>query len=112
MLHQLRTYQLFPENKDAFHSRFDEHAWRIMRRYGFEILAFWEAEEDGGPVFVYLLQWPDEATMASAWDAFMGDREWSDIKAATSAEHGQMVGWIRDHKLEATSYSPELSSSS
>ncbi|MGI9611383.1 MAG: NIPSNAP family protein [Acidimicrobiales bacterium] len=108
MLHQLRTYQLFAENKGAFHSRFDEHAWRIMQRHGFKILAFWEAEEDGGPVFVYLLVWPDEATMASAWEAFMGDQEWSDIKATTSAEHGRMVGWIRDHKLEPTSYSPEL----
>ena len=102
----MRTYQIFPENKDAFHARFEQHAWRIMRKYGFEIQAFWESEEDGDPVFVYLLEWPDETTMRSAWEAFMADQEWSDIKAATSAKHGQMVGWIRDHPLTATSYSP------
>jgi hypothetical protein len=106
MLHQLRTYQIFPDNKDAFHERFEQHAWRIMRRHDFEILAFWEAAEDDGPVFVYLLQWPNEEKMTASWRAFMADQEWSDIKATSSAEHGQMVGWIRDHTLIPTSYSP------
>ena len=106
MLHQLRTYRIFDENKAAFHDRFENHAWRIMRRHGFEILAFWDAEEDGEPVFVYLLTWPDEATMTAAWEAFMADEEWKSIKEETGAVHGSMVGWIRDHTLAPTSYSP------
>lgn len=106
MLQQLRTYTLFEENKAAFHERFEHHAWRIMTTYGFEILAFWDAVEDGSPVFVYLLQWPDEQTMASAWERFLADDEWSRIKETTSAEHGQMVGAIRDHTLIPTAYSP------
>ncbi len=106
MIQQLRTYEIFDENKAAFHQRFEEHAWRIMKSYGFEIAAFWEAEEDGRPVFVYLLSWPDEAAKSAAWEAFMADEEWKDIKARTGAEHGQLVGDIKDQTLIPTSYSP------
>ena len=106
MIHQLRTYEIFEHNKAAFHRRFEDHAWRIMKTYGFDIVAFWEAEEDGRPVFVYLLDWPDEAAMVSAWQSFMADEEWRDIKARTGAEHGQMVGAIRDQTLVPTPYSP------
>ncbi len=106
MIHQLRTYEIFAKNKAAFHQRFEDHAWRIMKRYGFEIAAFWEAEEDGRPVFVYLLSWPDETTKTKAWEAFMADQEWKDIKAQTGAEHGRLVGSIRDQTLNPTPYSP------
>ncbi|MDH3679367.1 MAG: NIPSNAP family protein [Acidimicrobiia bacterium] len=91
MIHQLRTYEIFEHNKAAFQQRFDQHAWRMMKRHGFEVLAFWEAVDNGGPVFVYLLQWPDEATTDDAWRSFLADEEWSSIKAATSAKHGQLV---------------------
>ena len=106
MIHQLRTYEIFEHNKAAFHRRFEDHAWRIMKTHGFQIAAFWEAEEDGRQVFVYLLTWSDEQTMGTAWDAFMADQEWKDIKERTGAEHGQMVGAIRDQTLIPTAYSP------
>src|SRR5439155_18965891 len=34
MIHQLRVYEIFDQNKQAFHDRFRDHAWRIMRSYG------------------------------------------------------------------------------
>ncbi len=108
MLHQLRTYRIFETNKAAFLKRFEEHAWRIMKTHGFDILAFWEAEEDGSPVFVYLLRWHDEAEKEAAWAAFMADQEWADIKAASAEVHGKMVGSIRDQTLTPTSFSPGL----
>ena len=107
MIHQLRTYEIFEHNKAAFHRRFEEHAWRIMKTHGFDIVAFWDAVEDDGPVFVYLLSWPDEDTMGAAWASFMADREWAEIKEKTGAEHGKMVGAIRDHTLIPTAYSPD-----
>ena len=36
---------------------------RIMRTYNFDIVAMWEAQASGRIEFVYLLKWPDEATM-------------------------------------------------
>ena len=108
MIHQLRIYEIFEQNKAAFHDRFRDHAARIMRTYSFNILAMWETETDQRTEFVYLLAWPDESTMRSAWAAFMADEEWKEIKRITSAQHGDLVGDIEDRVLMSTSYSPDF----
>ena len=108
MIHQLRIYEIFEGNKAAFHDRFRDHAARIMRRYGFRILGMWETRTERRTEFVYLLAWPDEATRNAAWTAFMADAEWKEIKRATSARHGDLVGAIEDRVLEPTAYSPPL----
>jgi hypothetical protein len=107
VVHQLRIYQIFDNNKREFHERFRDHAMRIMARYGFEIVAMWEANGEGGPEFAYLLEWPDEVTMRDRWEKFMADEEWAEIKRVTAAKHGQLVGEIQDRTLKATEYSPE-----
>lgn len=106
MIHQLRIYEIFETNKAAFHARFRDHAARIMRKYSFQIAAMWEARADGKTQFVYLLEWPDEATKTAAWTAFMSDAEWAEIKRVTSAEYGQLVGAIEDRLLAPLDYSP------
>ena len=106
MIHQLRIYEIFENNKAAFHARFRDHAARIMKTYGFHIAAMWETRSNEKTQFVYLLEWPDEATKTAAWSAFMADTEWSEIKRVTHAEHGLMVGQIEDRLLAATDYSP------
>lgn len=108
MIHQLRVYEIFERNKAAFHDRFRDHAWRIMKQYGFEILSFWEARNGDRTEFVYLLAWPDPDTMDAAWAGFMADVEWAEIKRATGAEHGPMVGDIESKVLIPTSYTPGL----
>jgi heme-degrading monooxygenase HmoA len=111
MIHQLRIYEIFEHNKSAFHARFRDHAARIMRKYGFRIVAMWEAKTERRTEFVYLLAWPDEAAKDAAWDAFMADDEWKEIKRVTKAEHGDLVGEIEDRRLVPTSYSPPASRS-
>ena len=106
MIHQLRIYEIFENNKAAFHARFRDHAARIMENYGFHIVALWEARNDNRTEFVYLLQWPDEATMTERWARFMADREWAEIKETTAAEHGRLVGDIQSRVLRLTGYSP------
>ncbi len=108
MIYQLRIYEIFESNKAAFHARFRNHAARIMRRHGFQIVAMSEAKGEGRTEFVYILQWPDEATKISAWAAFMADQEWTDVKRVTAAEHGRLVGEIQDRVLVLTDYSPRL----
>jgi heme-degrading monooxygenase HmoA len=88
MIQQLRIYEIFENNKAAFHARFRDHAARIMKTYGFQILAMWETKSDERTEFVYLLHWPDEKTKIAAWADFMQDKEWAEIKRITSAEHG------------------------
>ena len=112
MIHQLRIYEIFEHNKSAFHERFRDHAVRIMRKYGFNILAMWEAKTGRRTEFVYLLAWPDETAQRAAWAEFMADEEWNEIKRVTSAEHGKLVGTIEDRTLVLTRYSPSISHSS
>ena len=107
MIQQLRIYEIFENNKAAFHARFRDHAARIMRsKYGFRIVAMWETKFAARTEFAYLLEWPDETTKSAAWTAFMADAEWSEIKRVTSAEHGLMVGAIEDRLLQTVDYSP------
>jgi Spy/CpxP family protein refolding chaperone len=106
VIHQLRIYEIFEGNKQAFHERFRDHAARIMARYDFKIVAMWEATNGERTEFVYLLQWPDKATMTDRWAKFMADQEWSDIKKQTGARQGRMVGEIQDRTLILTNYSP------
>ena len=109
MIQQLRIYEIFEHNKAAFHARFRDHAARIMRtKYDFKIVATWETRFGERTEFVYILEWPDEATKTAAWAAFMKDEEWAQIKRVTSAEHGTLVGGIEDKLLTLTEYSPKL----
>lgn len=106
VVHQLRIYEIFENNKQAFHDRFRTHAMRIMAKYDFKIIAMWESQLNGRTEFVYLLQWPDRATLTDRWAKFMADQEWADIKKRTGAAHGQLVGEIEDRVLATTDYSP------
>jgi len=99
MIHQLRIYEIFEHNKDAFYRRFREHGARLMRAHGFEIVAAWETRHGQRAEFVYLLAWPDEETMRNAWEKFRADEEWQEIKRLTSAQHGDLVGEIEDRVL-------------
>ncbi|WP_199314281.1 NIPSNAP family protein [Leptolyngbya sp. FACHB-671] len=105
-IHQLRIYEIFDGNKTAFHERFHDHAMRIMARYGFKIVATWEARHDNRTEFVYLLEWSDTETMKERWAAFMADQEWAEIKEVTAEAHGSLVGDIEERTLELTDYSP------
>lgn len=106
VVHQLRIYEIFETNKQAFHDRFRTQAMRIMARYDFKIIAMWETRHEGRTEFVYLLQWPDRATLTDRWARFMADQEWADIKKRTAAQHGRLVGAIEDRVLSTTDYSP------
>ena len=55
VIHQLRIYEIFDNNKKAFHDRFRDHAMRIMAKYDFEIVATWESKKDNRTEFVICL---------------------------------------------------------
>jgi heme-degrading monooxygenase HmoA len=108
IIHQLRIYEIFEHNKAAFHNRFRDHASRIMRSYGFNIIATWETRFEGRTEFAYLLSWPDEQSMNDAWERFRADEEWKKIKQTTNSKHGDLVGQIEDRTLVPTNYSPTI----
>jgi heme-degrading monooxygenase HmoA len=103
MIHQLRIYEIFENNKEAFHRRFRDHASRIMRSYGFDILATWETKNGDRTEFIYLLSWPDEKRMQHAWGQFRADEEWKKIKRDTNVQYGELVGEIQERTLQPVS---------
>ncbi len=106
VVHQLRIYEIFEHNKAAFHQRFADHAQRIMKTYGFHIVAMWETKNGDRTEFVYLLEWPDQKTLEASWAKFMADEEWKTIKQETANIHGTLVGEIQDRILTILPYSP------
>lgn len=108
MIYQLRIYEIFEHNKAAFHARFRDHAIRIMKTYGFDFVSLWETATPERTEFVYLLRWPDAATMKASWDRFMADQEWQRIKDETAAHDGKLVGAIEDRAMQAVDYAPQI----
>lgn len=106
-IYQLRVYGLVDKTKGAFHARFRDRAMPIMKRHGFDIVSIWETREPDGPAFVYLLKWPDEATLKKSWAAFLADPEWVRIKAETPASDKPIMRDVeQDRVLRIVDYSP------
>lgn len=110
-IQQLRVYEMVDRNKAAFHIRFRDHALRIMRRHGFEVIATWDSTTAEGSEFVYLLQWSDREAMQRGWDAFLADEEWVQIKQhSRETLDGPIMGDIvQDKVLVPTDWSPRKS---
>ncbi len=106
VIYQLRMYEIFERNKAAFHARFRDHAMRIMRRYGFEIVDAWETGDAGELRFVYVLRWPSVQAKERGWAAFLADEEWQRIKRETAAANGTLVSDVVDRVLVRVPYSP------
>ncbi|AZA83411.1 NIPSNAP family containing protein [Chryseobacterium lactis] len=106
-IHQLRIYEIPKENRQVFLDRFRDHALKIMKKYGFTIVSIWESEYKDKAEFVYLLEWKNEVSMKKAWEGFMSDQEWKDIKAQTAKLHGNFVNNIEDRTLKLTEFSPQ-----
>jgi hypothetical protein len=105
-LQQLRIYEIKRDNRGPFHQRFQDHALRIMKKYGFNVVDMWESDTGEKLQLVYVLDWPDQATMDNAWKAFLADAEWIAIKKRSAEEHGQLVIEAKGQPLVRLSYSP------
>jgi NIPSNAP len=105
-IQQLRIYEVNRSNRDNFHERFQEHALRIMKRHDFSVVDMWESDTGDKLQFVYVLAWPNEATMDSRCKSFLADQEWIDIKKHSAAGHGELVKEADGQPLVRVSYSP------
>lgn len=106
-LYQLRIYEVAADRREAFHTRFRDHAMRIMARYGFEIAALWESTTVIDFELVYLLRWPDADTMERRWREFLADAEWIDIKRRMDEDIGEPVRKVTSRVPDALPYSPQ-----
>lgn len=110
-IEELRIYDLVRDNRGPFHQRFREHAIRLMHRHDFDIVDIWESESGGRLQFVYVLSWPDQATMQARWAAFRADPEWVAAKRQSAADHGDVLQAApHSQLLRRVAYSPACAS--
>src|SRR3546814_19916206 len=76
-----------------------------MRGHGFDIRAMWETTTEARTEFVYILAWPDEATMRARWAGFMADPEWNRDQRQTGAD-GPLAGATEDRVLRLVASPP------
>jgi hypothetical protein len=106
-IYQLRTYEVSPDKKEAFHKRFKEHALRIMKRYAFDPVILWESTSVANFEFIYILRWPNAETMERQWKLFLADSEWIGIKQKTANDIGEPVLKVTNRLLDAVEYLPD-----
>jgi len=105
-IYQLRIYEVSADKRQIFRDRFKNHALRIMKRYGFNVVALWESDSVTNFEFIYLLRWPDAATMDGGWKRLAADDEWSQIKKRTASETGEPVLRVTGRVLDDVDYFP------
>lgn len=106
MIHEERTYEIPNAVRKAFHERFEKHAMRIMKTYGFEVVGCWDEEIGEMQNFIYILAWKDLNARQDSWTKFNADPEWTQIKIDSAKQHSQLVAKTRNKILKPTSYSP------
>ncbi len=106
MIYEERVYEIPNQVRKAFHERFEQHAMRIMKNYGFEVVGAWDEVIGDMQNFVYILAWSDMGARQEAWAKFNSDAEWSQIKIDSAKEHGQLVAKTSNRILLPAAYSP------
>ncbi len=105
---ELRTYTASPGKLDALNARFRDHTIAIFKKYGMEVVGFWEPldkEAGAGEKLVYMLAHASRAAAEASWKAFHDDPEWVKVKA-DSEKGGPLTTKIESVFLAGTSYSP------
>ncbi len=105
---ELRTYTASPGKLDALNARFRDHTVAIFKRYGMEVVGFWEPldkEAGAGEKLIYMLKHSSRAAAAASWKAFRDDPEWVKVKA-DSEKNGPLTTKIESVFLAGTDYSP------
>ena len=72
---QIRTYQLAPDARDAFHRAFVDEAVPMLRRWQHEIVAFGPSPHAGDAYFL-IRAYDDLDDLNARQDAFYGSPEW------------------------------------
>jgi hypothetical protein len=105
---ELRTYTASPGKLDALNARFRDHTIAIFKKYGMEVVGFWEPldkEAGAGEKLIYMLAHPSRAAAEASWKAFHDDPEWVKVKA-DSEKGGPLTTKIESVFLAGTNYSP------
>lgn len=107
MIFEHRTYIIPPGKMDATLARFRDHAMRLLKKHGIEVVGFWVTDigDRSNGELVYLCRFPDLNTRQAAWAAFRADPEWQEARRRSEVD-GPIVARVDVKVIAATDFSP------
>ena len=84
MIFELRHYVPTEGKREQLRERFANGTLALFAELNFKVIEFWEAPHTGD--FWYLVEWTDEDTMKTAWEAFRKHKGWLELKARTETD--------------------------
>jgi hypothetical protein len=102
LIYELRQYIPAAGKAEALSRRFRDSTLPLFRKLDFKVVDFWEANDGSGELW-YVMAWPSEAAMKTAWDQFRTNPEWVSTKKETEAE-GPLVQKLQSFALRRASY--------
>lgn len=104
---EMRTYVAHEGKFEAMHARFRNHAVRLFKKHGMEMVGFWVPTdtEKSKNTMIYILAFDSADAMKEKWDTFRKDPEWQQIKTESEKE-GPLVAKVTVELMTPTDYSP------
>jgi hypothetical protein len=104
---EMRTYVAAPGRLADLEARFRNHTTKLFEKHGIASIGYWRPQD--GPAsentLVYLLAYPDREIAKSAWQAFVNDPAWREVKARSEV-NGKLVEKVESVFLDPTDFSP------
>jgi len=106
-IYELRTYTTHPGRLDALLARFRNHTRPIFEKHGMENVGYWVPQDEplSGNTLIYVLAHPSREAGEAAWDAFLSDPEWLEVREASTAD-GPILQNVERIWLDPTDFSP------
>ncbi|WP_313807230.1 NIPSNAP family protein [Sphingobium sp.] len=84
MIYEIRLYTVVPGRLDVAYRRFQHHLPALFERHGVRNVGRWTASAGpNGPMYVYMMAYRDLGERERQWQAFYGDADWHEVRAAT-----------------------------
>ena len=106
-LYELRVYHCHPGRAAALHTRFQKRTIGIFKRYGMEVMGFWDVNGKENDV-VYMVRHKNRDAREKAWKAFGKDPEWTLAVKESEEKDGPIVAKADTYLFNATDFSPAV----
>lgn len=84
MIVEKRVYSVSPGRVTDLIERFRNDTNRLFRQHGMKPLVFFQEHQEQDTL-TYFLGFDNEAQREQAWEGFLSDPEWQDVKAASES---------------------------
>ena len=111
-VYELRTYTTNEGKLDNLNARFRDHTVALFDKHGMESVAYWVPtdEPQSANTLIYVLRHESREAASASWKAFIEDPAWAKV-AEESQKDGRILAKAPESVfMEATDYSPAISS--